>query len=94
MSAYTDSISGARVALFGEGGGAETAKRLSTLVGAEVPLVAEVPFEIELRAGGDNGQPIVWQNPESLAAQQFFKVVDALAPRKKSLLGVRLGVST
>lgn len=94
MSAYNDSISGARVALFGEGGGAETAKRLSTLVGAEVRLVAEVPFEMELREGGDNGQPIVWQNPESLAAQQFFKVVDALAPRKKSLLGVRLGVST
>ncbi|MFM1968216.1 MAG: hypothetical protein RL590_1073, partial [Actinomycetota bacterium] len=26
--------------------------------------------------------------------QEFFKIVDALAPRKKSLLGVRLGVST
>lgn len=94
MSAYNDPTTGTRVALFGEGGGAETAKRLSTLVGAEVPLVGEVPFEIELRAGGDNGQPIVWQNPDSAAAQQFFKVVDALAPRKKSLLGVRLGVST
>lgn len=94
MSAYNDPTTGTRVALFGEGGGAETAKRLSTLVGAEVPLVGEVPFEMELRAGGDNGQPIVWQNPDSAAAQQFFKVVDALAPRKKSLLGVRLGVST
>lgn len=94
MSAFNDPTTGTRVALFGEGGGAETAKRLSTLVGAEVPLVGEVPFEIELRAGGDNGQPIVWQNPDSAAAQQFFKVVDALAPRKKSLLGVRLGVST
>lgn len=94
MSAYNDPTTGTRVALFGEGGGAETAERLSTLVGAEVPLVGEVPFEIELRAGGDNGQPIVWQNPDSAAAQQFFKVVDALAPRKKSLLGVRLGVST
>ncbi len=94
MSAFNDPTTGTRVALFGEGGGAETAKRLSTLIGAEVPLVGEVPFEIELRAGGDNGQPIVWQNPDSAAAQQFFKVVDALAPRKKSLLGVRLGVST
>lgn len=94
MSAYNDPTTGTRVALFGESGGAETAKRLSTLVGAEVPLVGEVPFEMELRAGGDNGQPIVWQNPDSAAAQQFFKVVDALAPRKKSLLGVRLGVST
>jgi len=94
MSAFQDPATGAKVALFGEGGGAETAKRLSTLVGADVPLVAQIPFEIQLREGGDNGQPIVWQHPESQAAQQFFQVVDALAPRKKSLLGVRLGVST
>ncbi len=94
MSAFQDPATGAKVALFGEGGGAETAKRLSTLVGADVPLVAQIPFEIQLREGGDSGQPIVWQHPESQAAQQFFQVVDALAPRKKSLLGVRLGVST
>jgi hypothetical protein len=36
----------------------------------------------------------VWRNPDSSAAQGFFSVVDKLAPRKKSLLGVRLGVST
>ena len=94
MSAYEDSLTGAKVALFGEGGGAETARRLSTLVGADVPLVAQIPFEKELREGGDEGSPIVWRNPESTAAQAFFEVVDQLAPRKKSLLGVRLGVST
>ena len=94
MSAYEDSLTGAKVALFGEGGGAETARRLSTLVGADVPLVAQIPFDQELREGGDEGSPIVWCNPESTAAQAFFEVVDQLAPRKKSLLGVRLGVST
>ena len=94
MSAYEDSLTGAKVALFGEGGGAETARRLSTLVGADVPLVAQIPFDQELREGGDEGSPIVWRNPESTAAQAFFEVVDQLAPRKKSLLGVRLGVST
>ena len=94
MSAYEDSLTGAKVALFGEGGGAETARRLSTLVGADVPLVAQIPFDQELREGGDEGLPIVWRNPESTAAQAFFEVVDQLAPRKKSLLGVRLGVST
>ncbi len=94
MSAYTDANTGAKVALFGSGGGKETADRLSTLVGAQVPLVGEIPFELQLREGGDVGKPIVWQNPESAAAQEFFKIVDALAPRKKSLLGVRLGVST
>ena len=94
MSAYEDSLTGAKVALFGEGGGAETARRLSTLVGADVPLVAQIPFDQELREGGDEGLPIVWRNPESTAAKAFFEVVDQLAPRKKSLLGVRLGVST
>lgn len=94
MSAYEDSAKGAKIALFGEGGGAETSRRLSTLVGAEVPLVAQIPFDQELREGGDEGAPIVWRNPDSNAAQGFFSVVDKLAPRKKSLLGVRLGVST
>jgi len=94
MSAYEDSLTGAKVALFGEGGGTETARRLSTLVGADVPLVARIPFDQELREGGDEGSPIVWRNPESTAAKAFFEVVDQLAPRKKSLLGVRLGVST
>ena len=94
MSAYVDAQTGATIARFGEGGGAETSRRLSTLVGAEVPLVASVPFDVDLREGGDNGAPIVWAKPESPAAQSFFSVVDQLAPRKKSLLGVRLGVST
>jgi ATP-binding protein involved in chromosome partitioning len=94
MSAYVDAQTGAAIALFGEGGGAETSRRLSTLVGAEVPLVASVPFDVDLREGGDNGAPIVWAKPESPAAQSFFSVVDQLATRKKSLLGVRLGVST
>ncbi len=94
MSAYVDAHTGAAIALFGEGGGAETSRRLSTLVGAEVPLVASVPFDVDLREGGDNGAPIVWAKPESPAAQSFFSVVDQLATRKKSLLGVRLGVST
>ena len=94
MSAYVDGQTGATIALFGEGGGAETSRRLSTLVGAEVPLVASVPFDVDLREGGDNGVLIVWAKPESPAAQSFFSVVDQLATRKKSLLGVRLGVRT
>ena len=94
MSAFIDETTKKEVALFGTGGGEETARRLSVLVGSDVPLVAKIPFDIELREGGDSGAPIVWEKPESQAAKQFFLVVDQLAPRKKSLLGVRLGVST
>lgn len=94
MSAFIDETSKKEVALFGTGGGEETSRRLSVLVGSDVPLVGKIPFDIELRQGGDSGAPIVWEKPDSQAAQQFFSIVDQLAPRKKSLLGVRLGVTT
>ena len=94
MSSYFDAELNREVSLFGTGGGEETAQRLSTLVGAQVPLVAKIPFDGDLREGGDIGEPIIWRRPDSPAAQEFFSIVDQLAPRKKSLLGVRLGVSS
>ena len=94
MSAYTDPVSGAQVALFGQGGGKETAKRLSQLVGVDVPLLAQISFDIKLREGGDEGSPIVFRDPESDAAKGFFAIVEQLTKRKKSLLGVPLGVAT
>ena len=93
MSSYFDSELNREISLFGSGGGEETAQRLSTLVGAEVSLVGKIPFDSELRVGGDSGEPIVWSHPNSRATQEFFSIVDLLAPRKKSLLGVPLGVS-
>ena len=94
MSAYTDPVSGAQVALFGQGGGQETAKRLSQLVGVDVPLLARISFDIKLREGGDEGSPIVFRDPESDTAKSFFAIIDQLTKRKKSLLGVPLGVAT
>ena len=94
MSAYKDPRTSEQIALFGSGGGEETARRLSTLIGGDVPLVGKIPFDMSLREGGDAGQPIVWKDEASPAAQEFLSIVDQLAPRKKSLLGVRLGVST
>jgi ATP-binding protein involved in chromosome partitioning len=94
MSAYTDPLSGAQVSLFGQGGGQETAKRLSQLVGVDVPLLAQISFDIKLREGGDEGLPIVLRDPESDTALKFFAIVDQLTKRKKSLLGVPLGVAT
>ena len=94
MSAYTDPVSGAQIALFGQGGGQETANRLSQLVGVDVPLLAQISFDIKLREGGDEGSPIVFRDPESDAAKGFFAIVDQLTKRKKSLLGVPLGVAT
>ena len=94
MSPYIEASSNTKVALFGEGGGEETAKRLSNLVGADVPLLGKIPFDIALREGGDSGQPVVTAKPDSPAALEFESVIDQLTVRKKSLLGVRLGLST
>lgn len=94
MSPYLPEGSNTTVALFGEGGGEETAKRLSNLVGADVPLLGKIPFDIALREGGDSGQPVVTAKPDSPAALEFESVIDQLTVRKKSLLGVRLGLST
>lgn len=82
------------VALFGSGGGLETSTRLSNLVGSDVPLLISIPFDLEMRAGGDSGELIVKRNPNSPSSSALFELADQLTQRKKSLLGVRLGLST
>ena len=94
MSPYLPEGATEKVALFGEGGGEETARRLSILVGTDVPLLGKVPFDIALREGGDSGVPIVVADPDSPAAKAFDEILEQITPRKKSLLGVRLGLST
>ena len=80
--------------LFGSGGGEESAKRLATLVGANVPLIAKIAFDLTLREGGDRGEPIVISAPDSDAGKAFTTLAKRLSERQKSLLGVRLGLAT
>ena len=84
---------GEPISVFGRGGGIETSKRLSTLVGADVPLIGSIPFTPELREGGDAGNPIVISDPNSPASVAFNEVVEKLILRSKSLVGVRLGLA-
>ena len=93
MSAYPCAKCGELTSLFGEGGGEETSKRLSQLVGSDVPLLGKVPFSPELREGGDGGSPVVISAPESPSAQVVNEIVGKLIVREKSLLGVRLGLA-
>lgn len=85
---------GTSISLFGSGGGAETAKRLSTLVGSDVPLLQTVPFDPALRVGGDDGSPIVLSAPESYASLAIYSIVDQLMKQRKSLVGVPLSLHT
>ena len=47
--------------LFGEGGGKQVAESLSRAVGADVPLLGQVPLDPALVAAGDSGVPLVLQ---------------------------------
>ena len=82
---------GEAISIFGSGGGEETARRLSELVGADVPLLAKVPFDSQVREGGDAGDPAVLTNERIQSA--FNQILDKIIIRPRSLVGVRLGVS-
>ncbi|CAB4535111.1 unannotated protein [freshwater metagenome] len=94
MSAFPCPNCQDEISLFGEGGGEETASRLSILVGGEVPLLGKVPFSTQLRTGGDNGKPVVVAQPDSPSAIAIAAIAEKLMVRTNSLLGVRLGLST
>lgn len=85
---------GELLALFGSGGGAETAKRLSALVDHEVPLLAKIPFDSALRDGGDQGRPAYLGAPESLIKKTIDELLTLLMLRPESLLGVPLSLHT
>jgi ATP-binding protein involved in chromosome partitioning len=93
MSATSCPQCGEQIALFGEGGGEETSRRLTTLVGADVPLMGKVPFNVDLREGGDQGAPVVISAPQSESATAISAIVEKLVIRQESLLGVRLGLA-
>ena len=93
MSAYPCANCGELTSLFGEGGGEETARRLTQLIGGDVPLLGKIPFSPELREGGDAGAPVVISAPDSPSAQAIKEIVSKLIVREKSLLGVRLGLA-
>ena len=93
MSEYGCPTCGEKIALFGSGGGEETSRRLSALVGIDVPLLGKIAFNPELRTGGDDGVPLVQAAPDSESAQSILAIAEILAKRSKSLVGVRLGIS-
>ena len=84
---------GEPIAIFGTGGGLETAKHLAKLVGSDVALIGQIPFTPALREGGDIGQPIVISDPTCPASESFAAIVEKITLRPKSLVGVRLSVS-
>ena len=84
---------GSRQELFGAGGGQAVADSLSRSIGADVPLLGQVPLDISLREGGDQGRPVVLHSPDSPAATALRGIARQLARRGRGLAGRKLGIT-
>ena len=78
--------------LFGEGGGAQVAESLTRTVGAEVPLLGQVPLDPQLVSAGDSGVPLVLSGPDTAAGAALRGIADKLSSRKRGLAGMSLGL--
>src|SRR5579884_568728 len=83
---------GSKLQVFGEGGGPQVAERLSRAVGADVPLLGQIPLDPALVAAGDSGVPIVLSSPDSPVGKELRSVADALSSRRRGLAGMSLGL--
>jgi ATP-binding protein involved in chromosome partitioning len=81
MSWFVCPHCGEHETIFGEGGGREAAETLG------VPLLAQVPLVPSLRAGGDEGIPIVVSDPDAPAAVALTEAAEAVARATKSKVG-------
>jgi ATP-binding protein involved in chromosome partitioning len=84
---------GSRLELFGAGGGAAVAEALTRSVGADVPLLGQVPMDNALREGSDTGVPLVLSHPDSPAAVVLRDVADRLAGKPRGLAGMSLSLT-
>lgn len=82
---------GSMLELFGSGGGADVAARLST-PDQPVTVLGRVPLSIALREGGDSGQPVVLAYPDDPAASEIAAIAGRLAQRGRGLSGRKLGL--
>jgi ATP-binding protein involved in chromosome partitioning len=64
---------GGKTEIFGRGGGETMARDLM------IPFLGAVPIDTRVRAGGDEGQPIVAAAPDAPAARAFIEVAGKVA---------------
>jgi ATP-binding protein involved in chromosome partitioning len=84
MSCFIAPDTGAKYAIFGEGGGDKVAEEFG------VPLLARIPLEIDTRKGGDAGIPIVVGQPGSAQAAAFLALADAVAARLEAVSALKM----
>jgi ATP-binding protein involved in chromosome partitioning len=84
---------GESIDVFGSGGGLSVAESLSRSLGAGVPLLGQIPIDVRLREGGDNGTPLVLSDPDSEAGKVLLSITDALTGKPRGLAGMSLGLT-
>jgi len=82
-----------RVDVFGTGGGRNVSDALTTRLGYEVPLLAEIPLEPAVRAASDDGVPLVALGEDTPATKVFNDLAVRLASRKRGLAGKKLNLN-
>jgi len=70
--------------IFGEGGGKDLAAGLNT------ELLGEVPIDVRLREGADEGKPVVLSDPDSPASKAIVALAERIASKRGSLKGKKL----
>ena len=75
MSTHICSRCGYEEPVFGMGGGAEMARRY------EVALLGQLPLDISIREGADNGRPTVAMEPDSAIAMNYREIARRAAGR-------------
>ena len=82
---------GSKLEVFGAGGRKRVSERLTAQLGYDVPLLARIPLDVDLRIGGDEGRPA--SLGESGAAKQLGHLAEALGSRARGLAGRSLGIN-
>lgn len=82
---------GSHLEVFGSGGGASVASRLTAQLGYDVSQLGQVPLDIALREGGDTGRPVALG--EGAAADVVRDLAATLGQHARGLAGRPLGVS-
>jgi len=75
MSYFLCPSDGKRYDIFGSGGGQKEATRLG------VPLLGQIPIEMAIREGGDQGKPVMVADAKSGSGKAFLQAAETL--RKK-----------
>ena len=93
MSSFPCPHCGEPMDLFGTGGGKLVADQIAKVLGTETPMLGQIPFDVALREGGDDGRPLVISNPDAPASIALREIAERLGKRPRGLAGLSLGIT-